>query len=103
MLAIFRRSEEFPCALRCFEALKATVVCSCYIQTPQFQTPLVSSSHYPLHLSVRVPRVFSNYFVFNRSNRSPNTSSPLFGPPSAEIEHSMPKYAIFAICTNKDA
>jgi hypothetical protein len=98
----FMSSGEFLCALRCFEALKVNVVCSYYIHKPQFQTPLLSSSHHPPPLSARVPGVFSNHSILNRSNRSPNTFSPLFRSSLAEIEHSTPKYANLTIFTNKD-
>ncbi|KAJ7939060.1 hypothetical protein B0H13DRAFT_2301271 [Mycena leptocephala] len=52
---------------------------------------------------MRVPRVLSNNSNLSQSNRSPNTSSSIFRSPVAEIDPSTPKYAIFAIFTNKDA
>ncbi|KAJ7823029.1 hypothetical protein B0H13DRAFT_2681572 [Mycena leptocephala] len=49
------------------------------------------------------PRVFPNTSNLSWSNRSPNTSSPIFRFLLTEIAYSTPKYAIFAIFTNEDA
>jgi hypothetical protein len=64
---IFTSTPGFEGIFVALEARKAFFVCPCFYHKPQFQTPLLLSSHYHLSLSARLPRVFR---IFSTSDAS---------------------------------